>query len=438
MSSDKFCSHHPPPEKLAMLRSTRSACLILTVLILSSAVSAGPPNVVVILGDDQAWTDYGFMGHPEIKTPHLDRLASQSACFTQGYGPTSLCRASLASIITGLYPHQHQIVGNDPPKGTDRAEMLRHIRRAPTLPKYLGEKGYVSFQSGKWWEGSPAEGGFTAFMSHGDPAKGGRHGDVGLKIGRDGMQPVFDFIDGTKGKPFFLWYAPLLPHSPHNPPQRLLAKYTRDGKPLPIAKYEAMCEWFDETCGQLLDHLDQKHLDQETIVVFLADNGWIQKPDSDQFAPKSKRSPYDGGLRTPILIRWPGHLAPQRIETPVSSIDIVPTILAAVGFTPNESLPGIDLAQVARGKSDRTTLFGSTFDHDVADIDRPEASLQYRWCREHQWKLILPQDAASRPELYDLSKDPHEESNLSASNPDVVDRLTKKIDAWWSVPKKVN
>jgi uncharacterized sulfatase len=83
-------------------------------------------------------------------------------------------------------------------------------------------------------------------------------------------------------------------------------------------------------------------------------------------------------------------------------------------------------------------LFGSTFDHDVADIDRPEASLQFRWCREHQWKLILPQDAASRPELYDLSNDPHEECNLAASNPDVVDRLAKKIDAWWSIPKKAN
>lgn len=421
-----------------MSHSIRFTCLTLSILFFGAAVSAGPPNVIVILGDDQAWTDYGFMGHPEIKTPNLDRLASQSACFIEGYGPSSLCRASLASIITGLYPHQHKIVGNDPPKGTDRVEMLRHIRRVPTLPKLLAEKGYVSFQSGKWWEGSPAEGGFTSFMSHGDPSKGGRHGDVGLKIGREGMQPIFDFIDAAHGKPFFLWYAPLLPHTPHNPPARLLAKYSRDGKPFPIARYQAMCEWFDETCGQLLDHLDQKQLSKDTIVVFLADNGWIQQPNSDQFAPKSKRSPYDGGLRTPILIRWPDHFAPQRIETPVSSIDLVPTILAATGSTSKDTFPGVDLAKVASGQSDRRTLFGATFDHDVANIERPEASLQYRWCRDNQWKLILPQDAVSSPELYDLSNDPREEINLAPSNSVIVGQLTSKIDTWWTVPKKVN
>lgn len=417
--------------------NTCQVILCITILIFARSATAAPPNVVIILGDDQAWTDYGFMGHPQIKTPHLNRLASESACFAQGYVPSSLCRPSLASLITGLYPHQHKIVGNDPPKGTDRAEMLRHIHRLPTLPKWLGDKGYVSFQSGKWWEGTPAEGGFTTGMTHGDPKKGGRHGDDGLKIGREGMQPVFDFLDNTADKPFFLWYAPMLPHTPHNPPARLLAKYQKPGTPLTIAKYHAMCEWFDETCGQLLEHLDQKKLSQNTIVVYVCDNGWIQLPDSNQFAPKSKRSPYDGGLRTPILVRWPGHISPQRIETPVSSIDVVPTILSAVGITPQAPLPGLDLARIAAagGKADRNTLFGATFDHDVADIDQPAASLQYRWCRREHWKLILPHDASQPPELYDLSKDPREEINLAAAKPMVVEQLHKQIDAWWSIPK---
>ena len=412
------------------------AILCTTILIFVRSACAAPPNVVIILSDDQAWTDYGFMGHPEIKTPCLDRLASESACFAKGYVPSSLCRPSLASLITGLYPHQHKIVGNDPPKGTDRAEMLRHIHRLPTLPKWLGEKGYVSFQSGKWWEGTPAEGGFTAGMTHGAPQKGGRHGDDGLKIGREGMQPVFDFLDNTDGKPFFLWYAPMLPHTPHNPPARLLAKYQKPETPLRIAKYYAMCEWFDETCGQLLDHLDQKKLSQNTIVVYVCDNGWIQLPDSNQFAPKSKRSPYDGGLRTPILVRWPDHISPQRLETPVSSIDVVPTILSAVGITPHDPLPGLDLARIAAagGKTDRNSLFGATFDHDVADIDQPAASLQYRWCRHENWKLILPHDASQLPELYDLSDDPREENNLAAAKPMLVEQLRQQIDAWWSIP----
>lgn len=421
-----------------MRQSFVSGWLIMIGL-LSSLADAGPPNVVIILGDDQAWTDYGFMGHREIKTPYLDRLADQSACFVNGYVPSSLCRPSLASIITGYYPHQHKIVGNDPPKGVDRSAMLRHIRRVPTLPKLLGERGYLSYQSGKWWEGTPADGGFTAAMSHGDPTKGGRHGDVGLVIGREGLQPVYDFINSAQNKPFLLWYAPLLPHSPHNPPERFLEKYTRSGKPLPVAKYQAMCEWFDETCGQLLDHLDRKKLTDNTIVVFLADNGWIQDPNSNQFAPKSKRSPYDGGLRTPILVRWPGHIAPRRIDAAVSSIDIAPTILAAVGIAPDQPLPGLDLAKVAAGEtSDHRVIFGSTFDHDVADIDRPAASLQFRWCRQDQWKLILPRDARQPTELYDLSHDPKEEMNLAKDHPDIVDRLTKRIEEWWPVEKTAN
>ncbi len=417
---------------MTILRKVYFLLVPLFIVAAANPVVAGPPNIVIILGDDQAWSDYGFMGNPVIRTPHLDKLASQSACFAQGYVPSSLCRPSLASLITGLYPHQHKIVGNDPPKGIDRAEILRHIHRLPTLPKWLGEKGYVSFQSGKWWEGAPAEGGFTSAMTHGDPKKGGRHGDVGLKIGREGMQPVYDFIDGADGKPFFLWYAPLMPHTPHNPPARLLEKYARDGKPLPIAKYEAMCEWFDETCGELLGYLDQKKLSQDTIVVFLADNGWIQQPDSNQFAPKSKRSPYDGGLRTPILVRWPGHIAPQRIETPVSSIDIVPTLLKAVGIDAKEPLPGVDLVRVAEGKSDRKTLFGEIFDHDIADIDRPEASLLFRWCRQGHWKLIVPRNASQPPELYDLAADPREETNLASEQPQRVQMLRQQIDAWWS------
>lgn len=407
------------------------------------------PNVIIILGDDQAYTDYGFMGHPEIKTPHLDRLAGQSACFTHGYVPSSLCRPSLACLLTGLYTHQHKISGNDPPKGVDRSEMLRHVRRLPMLPKWLGEKGYVSFQSGKWWEGTPAEGGFTEGMTHGDPKRSGRHGDAGLTIGRQGMQPIFDFLDrardgkvasgegpGPVRKPFFLWYAPMLPHTPHNPPERLLAKYQRDDKPLPIAKYHAMCEWFDETIGELLGYLDKHDLSKNTIVVFVCDNGWIQQPNGNQYAPKSKRSPYDGGLRTPILVRWPGHIRPRRMETLVSSIDIAPTILGAVGIQPKDPLPGIDLIKVAsnEGKTDRKILFGGIFDHDVADIDKPEASLQFRWCREGNWKLILPQDGKN-PELYDVGADPTETRNLSRENADVVGKLTQQIEKWWPIPR---
>lgn len=400
----------------------------------ANPVKASPsPNVVMIISDDQAWTDYGFMGHDSIRTPNLDKLASQSALFTRGYVPNSLCRPSLATLATGLFPHQHKIVCNDPPKGTDRAELLKFIQAVPTLPRLLGARGYRSFQSGKWWEGSPSLGGFTLGMTHGDPKRGGRHGDEGLKIGRQGMQPIYDFIEGCEGQPFFLWYAPFLPHTPHNPPERILKKYQQEGRSPYLSRYYAMCEWFDETCGQLLDYLDRKGLSENTLVVYVTDNGWIQQPDGNRYAPKSKRSPYDGGLRTPIMLRWPGHIAPSRDDTtPVSSIDLAPTILAACGLEPTKAMPGENLLPLCAGKRlKRDKIFGEVFTHDAVEINRPASGLLYRWVFDGRYKLILPQSADEQPELYDVIADPHETKNLAAAHPGRLKELTDAINGWW-------
>ncbi|MBW3542516.1 MAG: sulfatase [Planctomycetes bacterium] len=406
----------------------------------TAAAAEGPPNVVLIISDDQRWTDFGFMGHDVIRTPRLDRLAAESAVFPRGYVPSSLCRPSLATMISGLYPHQHQITGNDPPPGTDRAAMLKHIRRIPTLPRLLGEAGYLSHQSGKWWEGSYELGGFTHGMTHGDPKRGGRHGDEGLAIGRKGLAPIFDFIEECGEKPFFIWYAPFLPHTPHRPPERLLEKYRAPDRPIELARYYAMCEWFDETCGQLLDHLEEKNLAENTLVAFVTDNGWIQKTPQTKlpegwrnpFAPKSKRSPYDGGIRTPIMLRWPGQIRPGRYDALASSIDLAPTILAAAGLEAPKEMRGIDLLKVieAGGKSERDALFGGIYEHDVVDIDRPAAGLLYRWCIAGDWKLIVPADG-SAPEVYNLAADPHEERDLAAEKPEVLARLQGRLDAWW-------
>lgn len=393
-----------------------------------------PPNVLLLLGDDQAWGDFGFMGHPEIRTPHLDALAAQGAVFSRSYVPSSLCRPSLATLITGRYPHQHKISGNDPPKGTPREAMLQHIQREPTIPKLLAKRGYVSLQTGKWWEGAPALGGFTEAMTHGDPARGGRHGDVGLRIGRETLQPVYDFIDGHKNQPFFVWYAPMMPHTPHNPPERLLAKYRGADKPITVARYHAMCEWFDETIGELLAYLDRKQLSDNTLVVFVTDNGWIQDTQKQVYAPRSKRSPYEGGIRSPIILRWPGRIPPGKYDTLASSIDLAPTILAAAGAEVPAELPGLNLLPIIQAgeKSPRNQLFGEIFDHDVAEIDRPAASLLYRWTIQDQWKLILPTAAGARPELYDLSADPTEDHDLAAAQPERVRKLTADIDQWWN------
>ncbi|EMI20672.1 sulfatase atsG [Rhodopirellula maiorica SM1] len=417
-----------------------------------SVAQENKPNVVMILSDDQAWGDYSFMGHEAIQTPHLDQLAAESLTFTRGYVPTSLCRPSLSTIITGLYPHQHGVVGNDPPwagmkEGNkrpnhtqpeyvkNREAYLQHIDNMKTLPEYLAPLGYRSLQTGKWWEGNYKRGGFSEGMTHGDFTKDGRHGDKGLQIGRTGMKPIESFLDSCKENddPFFVWYAPFLPHTPHNPPQRILDKYTSKTDSLPMAKYWAMCEWFDETCGELFASLEDRGLAENTIVIYVTDNGWINDRTASRYAPRSKRSPNEGGTRTPIMIKWPGHVTPQLDkQTLASSIDLVPTVLAAVGVETDRNLPGINLLNKSKRES-RDALFGEIFEHDIQSMDDPAASLRYRWMIQGDWKLILPSSRmqGEKPELYNLKQDPHENNDLAAEHPQKVKSMTDAINAWW-------
>lgn len=404
------------------------------------AALEAPPNILLILSDDQGFGDYGFMGHPHIRTPRLDELAQQSLVFRHGYVPSSVCRPSLTTLITGLYPHQHFITSNDPPQAPteqERAALRRrqiaYIDKAPTLPRLLAERGFVSLQTGKWWEGNHSRAGFTHGMTHGDPTRKGRHGDEGLQIGRDGIEPIRQFLDESAGTPFFLWYAPMMPHLPHNAPERFKKHYRgKAGSPSKV-NYWAMCEWFDETCGQVLAELDQRGLAENTMVIYLADNGWLQDPASYQNAPRSKLSQYDGGLRTPIMIRWPGRVEPSMVDTPVSSIDIAPTILDAVGMKPTAAMQGINLLD-AQAVADRQAIFGETFAHDAVDVDRPAACLQYRWCVSWPWKLIVPNNAVlpdGKLELFNVADDPTEKHDQAEEQHAEVEKLTNQLDAWW-------
>ncbi len=422
-----------------------------------SAEEDRPPNVVLIISDDHAWTDYSFLGHDAIRTPHLDELAAESLVYTRGYVPTSLCRPSLATMMTGLYPHQHRITGNDPDGASrdaaNRQRMVQVFQESMTVAGLLHEKkGYVSHQSGKWWEGQCQCGGFTECMTHGDVERGGRHGDEGLKIGRESMRPVFDFIDRSADKPFFLWYAPFLPHTPHNPPERLLAKYVQPGRPEAVAKYYAMVEWLDETVGQLLGYLDEKGLTENTLVLYVADNGWVQTADPRRwFQSRSKVSPYDAGLRTPIMIKSPGRIAPARDESSLaSSIDLAPTILRAAGIEPPAHMPGLDLADRSKLVG-REKIYGALFAHTAVDVLDPVKNLKYRWVvRKDGWKLIEPYTAnaeielMNRPwevewlspdaELYNVTEDPSEEVDEAGARPELVEALRADLDRWWDVP----
>ncbi len=421
------------------------------------------PNVLYIISDDQSWTDYGFMGHPQIKTPHLDKLSKKSVLYERGYVPTALCRPSLVTLVNGQYAHKHMITGNDPSPKTyprdkevynqKRAKLISYLDKFDTLPKLLEEKGYLSHQSGKWWEGNFKHGGFTHGMTRGFPQRGGRHGDDGLKIGREGLQPIEDFVDHAmeEKKSFFLWYGVFLPHTPHNPPERLLKPYKDLGLPQSIAKYYAMCTWFDETCGQLIDILEKRNLRDDTIIVYVTDNGWIQNQEKNGYAPRSKQTPYEGGIRTPIMFSWPnGNLKNGKRLDVVSSIDLFPTVLAATSARTPKGLPGLNILDNLKNEKpiNRKGIFGESFAHDIADVENPEESLLFRWTIEGKWKLLLTYDGEvnryktthpreeKRPQLFNLLQDPKEEKNLAELNPKVVARLAAKIGKWWPVKER--
>ena len=438
--------------------------------------SVKQPNIIFIISDDQSYGDYGFMGHESIETPHIDQLAKESMTFTRGYVTAPLCSPSLASIITGQYAFRHGITGNDPvvsyegpkwykletpsdtfpdnsyPIQRDKAyeKLAANYYKNRLITQTLSEKGYRSFQSGKWWVGSAEDAGFDKGMTHGDFTRGGRHGDEGLKIGREGLEPIYDFIkeSETLGKPFFVWYAPFLPHTPHNPPKELEEKYMQIAPNPYVARYWAMVEWFDKTTGDLLNHLKEKGLDENTIIVYTSDNGWIQSDNSKRYAPKSKRSPYEGGIRTPIMFKYPGTIEPELNQNNiVSNIDILPTVYSLLGMDKRD-LPGIDVLNINELEN-RNTIFAEAYNHDIINIEEPSASILYKVALDDNWKLILPnnetivENASSEKEniagyysnqaqLFNLKSDPLETNNVAKSNPDQVQRLEIAINDWWN------
>ncbi|MEP4146751.1 MAG: sulfatase [Halioglobus sp.] len=409
---------------------------LLLVFSLSLTAADRPPNIVMLIADDQAWADHGFIGHPHIRTPNLDQLAEQGLLFTRGYVPTALCRPSLASLMTGLYPHQHRITGNRVGQPVSKArqpaaeaELAASFSSLPRLAALLDNAGYRSFQTGKWWEGDYSRGGFSAGMSS----------EESLDIGRKTMQPLFDFIDEHAEQPFFLWYAPYLPHFPHNPPQRLISRYLKEQIHPEMAKYYAMIEWNDETIGQLVEYLRQSGHADNTVFVYLADNGWIQPTAQVEGhpwyygAPRGKGSPYENGIRTPIILSWPGHISAGSTDTPVSSIDLAPTLLRLAGQPVPSTMMGLDLLD-EKARIARPAVYGASFKHSINPGVATAAAVRNRWLVNGDWKLIHhrgQQGAAASVELFDLGKDPEEKNNLAGQEA-TVDRLLALLDAWWA------
>jgi len=211
-----------------------------------------------------------------------------------------------------------------------------------------------------------------------------------------------------------------------------------------------MCTWFDQTCGELLDHLETRDVLDDTLVVYVCDNGWAPLDRSAEnppgwwpdFAPRSKGSPFERGIRTPIMVSWPGRLAPGRAPDLASSLDLMPTILAACDVEVPSELPGLDLLD-AEAREGRDALFGAAYSIHNMVPGEPGATLQYRWCVTREWKLLLRSSGVDTTRyrtvhewdrvparLWNLDKDPHATRNVVLEYPDVAAELQARVDTW--------
>jgi len=448
-------------------RTRRSLAPVLLLGLFLSSPAAARPNIVLILSDDQNWRDYSFSGeNPYVRTPNIDALAAEGVIYRRAYVPHAHCRASLASIFTGLNPVASGVTGGPRPRGggQDSFEndiVRRNVEYNATLPRILRSYGYRSLQTGKWWEGAYERAGFDEGET---TNKSGHLGtSTGSSIGRNGLRPIEDFVRraADDGVPFFVSYAPLLPHTPHVPPARF-----RDPYDILVgggeitgneADYFAMIEWFDSTVGDLRAFLrdtkgaDGRPLEDDTLYVYAVDNGWLPLLTGSQRvlgAPGAKRSPFEDGVRGPLIFSWKGRITDARsVEQKLgdtrlaSTIDILPTLLALVGAEVDrpELAQGIDLMSESRSE-----VFGDTYETGIPiytdgrlSFDQREVPRTSRWMIEGRWKLIVPDGDAFTGEvqLYDVLSDPAETTNLAASTPKRVTAMADRLDEWWDASR---
>lgn len=415
----------------------------------------GPPNLVLILSDDHGWPYYGFMGDPIVLTPNLDRLAESGTVFPQAFTTSSTCQASLLTLLAGLYPHQWQAEVRSLHRAGIKRRRHREIQDVETLPRALARAGYTSFQGGKYWEGTYDLAGFTHGMTDaaGRTASPDRNpiaaGGAGLALARTTMQPLWDFIDAQRRAPFFVWFAPKLPHTPHDAPAGFQELYASSGLSADAVAYYANITRFDDRVGELLEYLDEKGLRENTLVVYLADNGWQQGPRERPWThalggPRGKASMYELGFRTPLVVSWPGVVrAGVRDERLVSAVDVVATLADYARAPLSGDRDGRSLRPVLEGADTplRDVVFGGgeAVLRPPAEIERagfatPRKELAW-WVRTPVWRYIWYPDAHPRgdraeDELYRIDRDAYERVDVAADHPKVVADLRARLLAW--------
>ena len=412
------------------------------------------PNIILIIADDMAWDDCGAYGHPSIKTPNIDQLAKDGMLFHQAFLTTSSCSPSRASIITGTYPHQTDAEQLHWPLPGDRITFVEKLKAA----------GYWTAQAGKWHLGDAIKdrfdflapvgtGGFVFNANKGNEAETAPSDD-----GSGCHQWISTLRERPEGKPFFLWLAAVDPHRPfepttlkvHSPVDVRIPVHLPDNDQTrqDLAAYYDEIYRLDQYVGEIVRELEKDNLSENTLILFISDNG---RP-----FPRDKTTLYDGGIKTPWIVKWPARVEKgSQTQALVSSVDIAPTFLSLAGVEGEANFLGIDLSKVLTSpKVDlREFIYAEDHWHDFEDYGRAIRTRAFKYIRnfypdlpntppadafrsitfqemlrlKEKGRLTGPQLSSfqsPRPEeeLYDMQADPNELNNL-ASNPDFKDQL---------------
>jgi arylsulfatase A-like enzyme len=391
------------------------------------------PNVILIMTDDQGWGDLGIHGNSTIETPHLDAFAKESARFDRFY-VSPLCAPTRASLLTGRYHLRTGTVSVS--KGLEIMDA-----EETTFAELFKSNGYQTGIFGKWHNGQhfphhPNNQGFDTFFGF---CGGHLSNYFDTKLEHNGKMETtkgfitdvltnaaLDFIGKNKDRSFFCYIPYNAPHSPHQTPDIYFKKYKNKGLNDELASIYGMVENVDDNVGKVLNYLKINQLEDNTIVVFLTDNG----PNGVRFngdMKGTKSSVHEGGIRVPFFMRWKNKIIANKIiETPAAHIDIYPTLLELCGLKSITTKPqdGISLAQlILKDKPIAERYLFTHVNFSTTPVLTTPASM-----RSQQYRLVMEK---GQVELYDLAQDPSEKENIAAQNQAVVQKLRAEYDQWF-------
>ena len=423
--------------------------------------SSNQPNIVLVMADDLAWMDLACQGNPLVETPFLDSFAAQGIRFTNAYAAAPVCSPTRAALITGLAPARLRITNHipdraqfTPPNASHTgADMFNYLAPSyTTIAERLKRAGYKTGFFGKWHIAGTSVGPQGAGDVKYYPENQGFDLNIGgciyggpptffdpyrihnLKNRHQGeylpdrlADEVCNFISKAGDTPFFtcLWNYSV--HWPMEAPSDLLQKYEdRNGPGLNDTRYGAMIESLDNSFGKIMQHLEDKGLSDNTLVIFTSDNGGFAGVSDNRPLRESKGHIYEGGIRVPLMIRWPDAIKPQQLNaTPVISMDFFPTILDVCNLAPEPLCDGISLTPLfANEKLARQSLF----------FHFPN----YAWHRSNSlagavrsgdYKLVRHYTTGD-VELYNVTKDISETVNLVSQRPRLASRLNQQLTSW--------